>query len=455
MHSLPEANFLNPAVMGECGTFIGLPAISSIHLNFANSGFRAGDVMVVYTDGGFGRKNDFNTDKMAKKGYFISEIHAVILAIGLRRENKYYSFTITEKNNLDIVYTRDMVGFALRGSTEYEGQDVVLKGSHLAFNHLREYAFGFAKEYSPVFQFGIKAKLLFGIYNFNIGNSSIGVHIEETTRDIAFDIDGGYNSSMPGSLRMEPDGTYRNYKRYESSTFQQLMNMRNPGIALDAGFIYRYSDQLTFSGSLLDLGLIYYTSNLTNYTLKGNHQYTGSFGNGQVDIDDLWDVFDELNNNMDEELSDDPYVFVLDPKLYLGATWHFNNTYSANALLYNRLLPGKLQTGFTLSGLAGFSDNLEASMSWSYMNGSLANLGLGLSYGKNPAQIYLVTDNIFGFILPMSVKNVNLRFGINLNLGCSEIFDMDQCGCAWLRKAENRRLRQANIREKLKKDKGN
>jgi hypothetical protein len=81
------------------------------------------------------------------------------------------------------------------------------------------------------------------------------------------------------------------------------------------------------------------------------------------------------------------------------------------------------------------------------MNNSITNLGFGLSYGKNPIQLYAVTDNIFGFILPMSVKNVNLRLGINLNLGCREIFNIDQCGCDWLKDERDRRLRKEKIRK--------
>jgi hypothetical protein len=66
----------------------------------------------------------------------------------------------------------------------------------------------------------------------------------------------------------------------------------------------------------------------------------------------------------------------------------------------------------------------------------------------------LVSDNIIGFVLPMSTKNVNLRLGINLNLNCREAFNIDQCGCEWLKSAEDRRLRHEKFR-RSKKDKGN
>ena len=39
MHSVPQSNFINPAIQGECRWFIGLPVISSTHLNLAHNGF--------------------------------------------------------------------------------------------------------------------------------------------------------------------------------------------------------------------------------------------------------------------------------------------------------------------------------------------------------------------------------------------------------------------------------
>jgi hypothetical protein len=356
-----------------------------------------------------------------------------------------------EKDNAVALYTRGLIAFTLRGSPEFEGQSVQLKGTRFSFNHYREYAFGISKKYSDRLTLGLKAKLLFGKFNFTTANSLFGMYIEDNTHDIVFAIDGGFNSSLPYSLRTENPGSYRFYKRYDAPTLKHLMNARNPGIALDFGFIFKYSDRMTFSGSLLDLGLIFYRSNLTNYSLTGNHTYHGPFGAGQVTDQYLWDVFDELNQNMTNGLTYNSYSYFLDPKLYLGAAYKLNERFDFNMLVFNRLLPGKLQTGATVSLLTRPSEKLETSISWSYMNRSIANLGIGIGYGKNPLQLYVVSDNIFAFILPLSVKNVNLRLGINLKLSCKEKFNMDQCGCNWLKDAESHRLRVKEARRNKKR----
>jgi hypothetical protein len=182
----------------------------------------------------------------------------------------------------------------------------------------------------------------------------------------------------------------------------------------------------------------------------GEYLYTGLSGAGRMTAVTCG-TFDEPNNNMTEALTADPYTQYLDPRLYLGASYKYNDRYDINFLLYNRLLPKRLQTGVMVSVLTHPRPSLETSVSWSYMNHSIFNLGIGIGYTRNPWQIYMVTDNIMGLVLPMRTKNVNLRFGFNLNFGCPEELDMDQCGCAWLRDADKKRARKEEFKRGKKR----
>jgi hypothetical protein len=249
---------------------------------------------------------------------------------------------------------------------------------------------------------------------------------------------------------MEDPGTYRFYKRYDAPMTSHLSNFSNPGIGLDLGFIYRYSDRMTLSGSLLDLGMVFYRSNLTNYSLEGDLSYYGPFGSGGLNEGQLWSVFDAMNQQMNEEVTHNAYTYFLDPKLYLGAAYKLNQRFDLNFLLYNRLLPRKLQTGATVSLLTRPTEKLEASISWSYINRSAANLGFGVSYGDKPMQVYLVSDNLLGFVLPLNTKNVNIRAGINLYFGCKSRFNINDCGCDWMKDAESHRLRKESARRNRK-----
>ncbi len=454
MHFLPESNFINPAVQNECKLFIGLPVISSLHSHVSNSGFTAEQLLKEESGGGYSIDADNVLKKLGPSNLLTSEIHSTILAVGLRRDEYYYTFSIMEKDNLALPYTYDLMAFALKGNTQFEGQWIDLKGTGVFYNHIREYAFGISKVYSNNLKLGIKAKLLFGKLNTTTGRNKMGIFTQENTFDLLFDGESGFNSSLPYSLGVDQQGIYNFDHRYDASISSYLFNRQNPGLAFDLGFIYKYNDRLTFSGSLLDLGLINYRSNLTNYSVQGNYLFQGPMTDSIISESYLEDIFDALNANMEVDLTYDPYVFLLDPRLYLGATYKLNDKTNANFLLYNRFFPVKIQTAATVSITSRLQKNLEASISLSYMNRSLANLGIGLGYGRSPVQLYLVSDNILGFILPTYAKNINLRFGLNLIFGCFEEVNLDDCGCAWLRDAERRSSRNEELR-RGKKDKGN
>lgn len=450
MHSLPESNFINPAVQNGCKLFIGLPAISSIHLHASNSGFTANQLLNK-APGGYTLDDDGVLTRLAGKNIMTSEVYATILAVGLQKDNYYYTFTIQEKDNLASLYSRDLVTFALKGNTQFEGQWIDLKGTGVYFNHVREYAIGVSKVKNDALTVGIKAKLLFGKLNLTTGTSDIRMFTRENTLDLMFETDAGFNSSLPYSMAVDRNGIYRFNHRYRNSFASYALNRKNPGLAFDLGFIYQYSSKLTFSGSLLDLGLIWYRSNLTNYSLKGDYLYQGPGADSMIAERFLWDVFDALNANVNVNLGYHSYVYFLDPRLYLGATYKLNDKFDANLLLYNRFLPVKIQTSVTASLISRPLKNMEASLSWSYMNRSISNVGIGIGYGRSPVQVYLVSDNILGFFWPMSAKNVNVRFGLNLHFGCPKIFDINQCGCGWLRDAERRTLRNEKLARRKRK----
>jgi hypothetical protein len=450
MHSLPESNFINPAIQNSCKLFIGVPVLSSIHMHASNSGFTANQLLNE-EPGGYTLDTETVLKKVAPGNIMTSELYTTILAIGLRKEEYYYTFTVQEKDNLASLYSRDLMSFALKGNTQFEGQWIDLKGTGVFYNHVREFALGISKVKNNALTLGIKAKLYFGKLNFTTGYSNVRMYTQENTFDLAFETNAGFRSSMPYSMGVTNDGAYRFFRAYGGSVSSFAYNRKNPGFGVDLGFIYRYSDKLTFSGSLLDLGLIWYRSNLTHYSMEGYAQYQGPGADSVISERYLLEVFDAVSSNVNTDLRYQSYVYFLDPRLYLGATYKLGKNLDANLLLYNRFLPIKLQTSVTATLVSRPLKNTEASLSWSYMNRSANNLGIGLAYGGTPVQIYVVSDNVLGFFWPMSAKNGNIRFGVNLHIGCRDRFNIDQCGCGWLKDAEEREARKKKIKKTIRK----
>ena len=97
MHFLPESNFINPAIQNECRLFIGLPVISSLHAHISNSGFTAGQLLQKNSGGGYSIRADNVLSKLGTRNLMTAELYTTILAIGLQRDNYYYTFTIRIK----------------------------------------------------------------------------------------------------------------------------------------------------------------------------------------------------------------------------------------------------------------------------------------------------------------------------------------------------------------------
>jgi hypothetical protein len=440
MHSVPQSNFLNPAVQQDCRLFIGLPVISSLHVNVANSGFTLNQLLEKQPDSSYRIDADFVANKLAPRNFLATEVHTTLLALGLRHNEYYFTFSINEKDNALVFYQRDLVSLILYGNTQFEGESVSLQSTGVFFNHYREYALGISKQIDDAKTFGVKAKLLFGKLNAETRKMDVSLFTEENTFDLFFNADTRVNTSGPYSMDSDSTGDYRIIERYNAPLMDYILNRNNPGFALDFGFIYRYSENLVLSGSLLDLGFIRYASNLSNYTLTGEYQYDGPLNDSVLSVNYFHDLFNTLNGNMEHELTAEPYYHFLTPRILLGTSLEISPKININALWYNRIHQMKYQTGFILSALARPTKNLETSLSWSYMNRSALNLGVGIAWGRSPVQFYMVTDNILAPLFPMSTKNLNLRFGLNILLGChGQREKITGCGCYWIQQAEEQR----------------
>ncbi len=439
MHNIPESNFINPAVQNNCKLFIGLPVLSSVHFNYGNTGFSYDQLFIPEKGTDYYRADiDALTDKLAPLNFIINEMHTSILALGYRHEDYYFTFSLQEKNFLAASYTNDMINLAWNGNTPFEGDFASFEGSGLLFNHYREYALGISRQYSDR-SFGIKAKLLFGKLNITTKKSDFTLFTENNTFDLFFNSDLHINTSLPLIIDTNENGFIDDPVLDESISWQQIaFNRQNPGIAFDAGFIYEYDNNITISGSILDLGFIRWRSNLNTLSREGEFYYSGPLGD-TITIENYEELLIQLTNNFRLELSEETYFSFLPVRMYLGGTFKINEKINIGALYSNIIFPRKIISALTLSGNIEPVKGLHTSISYSYNNRTFNNLGLGIALGNYPVQFYALTDNLLGLIWPQKTRNINLRFGLNIILGCNQRTKTSGPGCYWLEQAEKKR----------------
>ena len=130
-------------------------------------------------------------------------------------------------------------------------------------------------------------------------------------------------------------------------------------------------------------------------------------------------IADSIRNSYDVYSSASPYFSNLTPRVYLGVTYQFAHYLNAGSTFYTEILANKIHPSL------GFSINTinfkkyYASLLWSAQNSVYTNIGVGVGAQFGNVQLHVMSDNIPAFFALDETKNVNLRFGANLMLGCS------------------------------------
>ncbi|MGD2033984.1 MAG: DUF5723 family protein [Bacteroidales bacterium] len=450
MHYLGESNFLNPAVQSECKWFIGIPVLSSVHLNYANSGFSYKQLVKNISDSAYSLNIDKVANRLGWRTLVGTELHTTLLAIGYKRNDYYYAFSIIEKNNLPFTFSKDLFSLVWEGNSSFEGRSANFRGTSAYAMHYREYALGVSKQNQNGNYLGIKGKLLFGKLNLATPKSDVSLYTDENTFDLT--LEGEMLINMSGPVVIEhSDDQIANYSYDESISIMELIfNRKNWGLAFDAGFIHRYNENITLSGSIIDLGFIRWRSNLNNISFDEYYTYRGI-------LTDSGNVVESIIDSVYFTFTNRPYTTFLPPKMYLGTEYHVNEKLKARALISATAYRTKFCPALTIAADYNPFGYTHIIGSYSVMYRSLKNLGLGFSVGREPLQFYMISDNVLGLIWPLSTRNINLRFGLNINLGCKSKEDRPkgissfQGYCPVYEKDKERKKRKSGWRKKTKR----
>jgi hypothetical protein len=453
MHYLPQSNLMNPAVPISCKWYIGLPVISSVHMNYGNSGFSYKNIFKSTGTGSYQVDVDGAIGGLRRRNYLGTEFHTQLLALGHRRGDYSFVFTITEKNNVPFTYPKEALLLTWDGNSQFRGEEVGLKGTGLYFSHYREYAFSVSKRNRDGVYYGVRAKLLFGKLDVSSRSTDISLATNDTTFNLHFHGDLKVHSSLPIIVETT-DGRVSNVVYDESANIRALvLNRKNPGLAFDAGIIFPYSDKLELSASVIDLGAIRWRSNLNTFNSDGAFNYEGPL-NDTLGISDSYgdQLFQAFSDSMQLVAEFQKYYSVLPPRFIAGANYNISNRLKTGVQGEVIIHRTKIMPSLTFSANYNLYRYTYVMVSYSVMYNTFRNLGLGMVWGRNPLQFYVVSDNVAGFIWPLSARNLNLRFGLNINLGCkirtkeSPKHGAIEGNCYWLEKSIQRNYQKGKKR---------
>ncbi len=411
MNPNPYTSFLHPAVTPTQKIYLAFPLSSSAGFQFYNNTFSYHDLFKRRSDDSINLDLDYVLSKMKGNNFIGIEFSTTLLGFGITIHENYFDFNINERFSFGFNYPGDLINLIDKGNGPYIGKP--LQFSNLAFDviHYREYSFGMSRNVTEKWRAGIHLKYLYGMENFSSSNKNLTFTTAVDDYTLRLNSDITINTSTPSNS----DDGYDNLK-----IGHYLFGMKNKGFGVDLGSTYRLNEKFTFETSILDLGFIKWKENVKNYkTVQGNYTFSGidirQFVNDTAN--NVQSVIDSLGEAYKPQESTEPYSTSLHSKIYLSTTYKIREKTTANALLYFRFFNGIVRPAISLSARQQLGKILEANLSYSYLNRSFDNIGLGLRLRLGAYQLFSVTDNVLGLIKPLDHRTVGIRFGMSFNWG--------------------------------------
>lgn len=418
MHEVPQSNLLNPAVQINCKWYVAFPVLGSTQINYSNSTFSFNEIFAT-TDGSASLDIGGFYDNIKKTNLISSELHLDLISVGYRFNDYYINFNVAEKINLALTYPGSLMELAWNGNTQFLGETAEFNNLRTHSVYYREYSLGVSKVWDAYNIVGIRAKLLFGKANIYSGKSEMSLYTDPNTFNLNIEADINVNISGPITITQNSDGKINGSETGDIDIVSFLMNGKNKGFALDLGWIHKYSERITLSASVLDLGFIRWKSDVSNVQIVGSFDYAGTgLGSDFNSTDYMTELTDSVTDAFDHNVSQDAYYSWLPTQIYLGGMYQYRPKLGIGAVSRNVIYRNKLHSSLTLSANTTLWNKFSGSLSWSYLNNTYKNVGLGLAWHSRGLQFHMVSDNVLGIIKPLDARNLNLRFGFGFLFGC-------------------------------------
>lgn len=437
MHGVPQISRINPAHQPRCGFYLGFPGLAPIRAEFSSSSLGYGDIILKHPTQDslitflhpLGDKDAF-LGKLKPINFLASDFSTSLLSFGFRTGIGFFSVDVTTRIDGSIYYPGDLAGLLLKGAEE--GATYNFDGIGTDLSLYEEMSLGWSLEISDNLQVGVRAKMLLGVANISTTRSDLSLTTSQDAWNIHADMI--YNLSIPFADVEYTDGMVDSIaiagelEEFDPSVLPKfIFNSNNLGAGIDLGVNFRPIDPLMLSVSVTDLGFINWKDGIQEAGYALDYEFTGlevnpfEFSEEYSFGDHLDSTFSELADSLSGSLtftSGGTYVKRLNTKIFAGASYFITPKFNLGILSRTDFLNGKISQQVTASANVTTGRFINLSLSYSYKNAYLKNVGAGLSLNLGPANLYIISDNALNLIFwPQEARSVNFWFGMNMVFG--------------------------------------
>ena len=410
MSFLPQSTYFNASSLPNDRFYLGFPMVSNSSINVFNSGFKYKDLITRTNDGSFYDLNNV-LSKLSKENFFLTDVSTDLLSFGLRTKKNYFMFNVTEKIDFRFGYSKQFLDLLWNGNGPTVGQTQEFNFA-LDLSHYREYGLYYSRQINSKLHAGIRVKYLYGMENISTARNTVTLFTDPSTYDITATSDFNINSA--GFSKVD----YKNLSEY-------AFKKNNKGWGLDLGADYRINEKIGVSASVTNIGFIKWNTDLNNFkSEKPGSAYTfRGFEMNQVINDSVTStqvfntVLDSLQKNFRLIETKESYKINFAPTVFVSGKYYFDEFIYAGLTLQSRKFDSKYRTTASASFNFRLREFFDFGIAYSIGKKSFGNLGIGLCYNFGNANLYLLTNNIFGAIDYKSTKFLSGRVGINFAFG--------------------------------------
>lgn len=450
MDRIMQSQFVNPSIDVQYKVQIGgllVPIAGQLpppmYFNYANNSFYWNHIYHkkpnTVADTAFMVDIPLFMNKLRNTTHMRFDTQFELINVGIRLENMFLTFALTEKFKYGLSLPYDMFEFTLNGNMPYmlESKPHDFSGLGVNFTHYREFAVGGSMKANDEFTFGGRVKILFGLSNFNTEIKDLSLYTDPDDYSMTWKTDMKIHASTPVMFDyiMTADSVNLDVNQESVDEFlangdaaaitAYLTNMKNIGLGFDLGASYKFNPEIEFFASVTDFGFITWNTNPHNFVSKGEYDFRGielEIWEDEEDAQESMDKFvDTLINTFKFDLVETGYVTWLPSSIYLGGKYKFHELLHFTALYRGEFYRKTYMQSVTLGVNSNLTNWLSAHLTWSIANGYAGNLGFGLSARTAIFNWYIVTDSFTNMIYPQMAKNINLRMGCNIVFGYKKI----------------------------------
>jgi len=472
MEDIPVRHFLNPSFQPNTDYYLSLPVIGFTQFNVGNNSVSLKDIIynvngktISFMDSLGNIPRFYHT---LKSNTLIDlDFQTNLLSFGFRKESAYWTFSLSEKIEGKVIVPKTLFKISLFGTPnpQYNSFDFAkLEGDLSVYT---EAALGYSKQLNKKWLVGGKLKFLLGSANVSNRNNQF---ILEAGAE-RWTLKGLGSANYSGPVQIKTTNNFQNFSYVTPSNISGWLNPSGIGAGMDIGFEYRLNKKIRLSGAINDIGFIRWTANTQNYQYAVDYTFNGIQAfNSNTSINTYKDVYNRLilgnaladsistafKSSTSSKVTTSSYMTATTAKINLGFEFKIlNDKMSLGLLSYSRLIKNIIIEEITGSVNAKPNKWLNASLSYSLLDGRLSTIGAGLGLKAGIFHWFLAADYIpfekatlslsdlganypkINVPIPYNSKYFNVSFGMNLifdkkikaNRGLHRFNKRQECNC--------------------------